>query len=890
MTIRNLKHLFNPRSLAVIGASVRPGSVGAVTFANVLAAGFAGPVYAVNPRHHVVAGRTSYRSVKDLPEVPELAIICTPAVTVPGIVHELAGIGCKAAVVLSAGLNGTDSAGRSLRQAMLDAARPALLRILGPNCLGMLTPGIGLNASFAPANARPGRIALVSQSGGVVTAMLDWANQRQIGFSRLVSLGEASDVDVGDMLDFLASDPATDAILLYVESLAGARKFMSAARSAARAKPTIVLKAGRYPKAARAAFSHTGALAGADLVYDAAIRRAGALRVSRSADLFGAVEMLSQRCQPAGPRLAIMTNGGGPGILATDALESAGGCLAELSEQTVERLDQVLPSSWSRGNPVDIVGDAPPARYHDALSVLLDSGDADAVLLIHAPTAIAGSTEIARAVMPVLQHAPVPVLTSWLGGASVAEARRLCAAAGQPVFETPESAVEGFLQMVHYRDNQRLLMQLPAAGEAPASHSAAARELVAACIADGRHELGMLECAPLLADYGIAAPLQEVVHTFGEAAAAAQRIGYPVALKAIAAGASHKSDVGALALGLHDQVALEQAMRAMGERLARTPKVGPVSGYLVQAMVQRANARELIVGISTDPLFGPVVLFGRGGVEAEVLPDRAIALPPLNQVLAADLVQRTGVARLLEGFRNRPPVQLHALYDALVRIAQMAVDLPELAELDINPLLADEQGVIALDARIRLSPQPRGSARHARLAILPYPGQLVQHVQWQGADLLLRPVRPEDAPAHQAFFARLEPADVHYRMFGAMRELSPAQLARLTQIDYGREMAFIAVRKSAAGPEETLGEVRIAADPDNVSGEFAVIVRSDLKGQGLGRVLMECLLRYCRASGLQVVVGTVLADNAAMLGLAHRLGFTSAPARDGVVAVRLPLG
>ena len=890
MTVRNLRHLFNPRSLAVVGASVRPGSVGAVTFANVLAAGFAGPVYAVNPRHHSVAGQKSYSSVTDLPQVPELAIICTPAATVPGIVHELAAIGCKAAVVLSAGLDAADRSGRSLRQAMLEAARPALLRILGPNCLGMLTPGIGLNASFAPASALPGRVALVSQSGGVLTAMLDWANQRQIGFSRLVSLGEASDVDVGDMLDFLAADDATDAILLYVESLTGARKFMSAARSAARAKPTIVLKAGRNPKAARAAFSHTGALAGADLVYDAAIRRAGALRVSNSADLFGAVQMLSQRCQPAGPRLAIMTNGGGPGILATDALEHAGGCLSELSDSTLARLDAVLPASWSRGNPVDIVGDAPPARYGEALAILLASGDADAVLLIHAPTAIASSTEIARAVMPVLQQAPLPVLTSWLGGASVAEARRLCAAGGQPVFETPESAVEGFLQMVRYRNNQRMLMQLPAAGEAPASRSEVARALVAAHLADGRLELGMPECAPLLAAYGIAAPLHEVVHTIEDALAAGQRIGYPVALKAIAAGASHKSDVGALALDLCDQDALVQAMTAMSERLAHVPGVGPVSGYLVQAMVHRANSRELIVGISTDPLFGPVVLFGRGGIETEVLPDRAVALPPLNQALAADLVRRTRVARLLAGFRNRPPVQLHALHDTLVRTAQMALDLPELAELDINPLLADENGVLALDARARLSPVPPGAGRHARLAILPYPDQLAQHVQWQGADVLLRPIRPEDAPAHQAFFARLEPADVHFRMFGSMRELSPPQLARLTQIDYGREMAFIAVRRSAAGPEETLGEVRIAADPDNVRGEFAVIVRSDLKGQGLGRLLMECLLRYSRASGLQEVTGTVLADNAAMLGLARRLGFTSAPPRDGVVAVRLQLG
>jgi acetyltransferase len=889
MSIRNLQHVFDPRSLAVIGASDHPGSVGAVTFANILAAGFQGPIYAVNPKHRSVAGHPAYKSVADLPTVPELAVVCTPAAAVPGIIQALAEHGCHAAVVLSAGLNAQDRSGRSLSQAMLDAARPALLRILGPNCLGLVVPGIGLNASFAPANALPGRVALVAQSGAILTAALDWANQRQIGFSRLVSLGEASDVDFGDMVDFLAADPHTDAILLYIESLTGARKFMSAARSAARAKPVIVMKSGRTPQAAQAAFSHTGSLAGADLVYDAAFRRAGALRVFDSAALFDAVSMLSQRRQPTGPRLAILTNGGGPGILAADAMGAGGGTLAELAPATRARLDSVLPPGWSHGNPVDIVGDAPAQRYLDALKVLVQSGDADAVMLIHAPTAIASSAEIARLLMPTLTGAGVPVLTVWMGGASVSEARRLCSAGGLPVFDTPESAVAGFLQMVHYRDNQKQSLQLAGAADVPATALGDARTLLEAHLAAGQLELDPAQSAALLRAYGIVVPDHAVVQNAAEAVAAAGRIGYPVVLKALAPGASHKSDVGGVALDLRDAQAVLRAAHEMQQRLAMAPGVGSLAGFMVQAMVRQRGASELIVGISTDAVFGTVLMFGHGGVDAELQADRAIALPPLNRALAADLVARTRVARHLAGFRDRPPVDLTALSDVLVAVSQMAVDLPELAEMDINPMLAGADGIVALDARIRLAPAGKGRMRHAHLAILPYPQHLVEQTVWREQPLCLRPVQPEDAAAHQAFFARLAPQDIHFRMFASMRELTAGQLARFTQIDYGREMAFIATRPDSQGQAETLGVARIVADPDNLVGEFAVIVRSDLKGQGLGRLLMDCLLRYCRANGLGQVSGTVLQENAAMLGLARRLGFNTAPGPDGTLLLRLEL-
>lgn len=887
MSIRNLHYLFSPRSVAVIGASDRDGSVGATCYRNILAGGFEGEIWAVNLRHSTVAGRAAVASVADLPGVPELAVICTPALAVPGLIAELGARGCRAAIVISAGLDARGPDGRPLRQAMLEAARPHLLRILGPNCVGLLAPSIGLNASFAPAAALPGRLAFVSQSGAMLTAVLDWANSRQIGFSSLVSLGDSSDVDVGDLLDYLAADPATDAILLYVESLKAARKFMSAGRSAARAKPTIVVKAGRSQKGAHAAFSHTGALAGADLVCDAALRRAGMLRVDSTEALFDAVAMLAHRRPLPGRRLAILTNGGGPAILAADAMEAAGGTLAELSAGTLAHLDQLLPASWSHGNPVDIVGDAPPQRYAEALQAVLDSGDADAVLLLHAPTAIAASADIARAIVPVLAGASRPVLSAWLGGNSVAEARQLCGATGQPVFDTPEAAVAGFLQLVQYSDNQQLLMQVPPAASNVALPGAAIRARLQEWLAQGRRELGMAECEEVLAAYGIPTVRGIVVVSDAEALAAAGRLGYPVALKARATGLSHKTDVGGVALDVRDEVGLLRAMADMRSRLARNGF--QATGFTLQAMVQRPQACELLVGLSCDPVFGPVVLFGSGGIATEVLADRAIGLPPLNQVLAAELIGRTRAARLLQGFRHRPAADMAAINAVLVRIAQMAVDLPELAELDINPLLADSAGVLAVDARIRLQALPEAQAGQARLAILPYPQELVQNVAWQGGRICLRPVRPEDGAAHLAFFSRLSPEDIHFRVFSTLHELSPAQLARLTQIDYARDMAFIATRTGVDGSAETLGVARVASDPDNVRGEFAVVVRSDLKGQGLGHLLMACLLRYCREKGLTEVVGSALRDNARMLALARRLGFAEQKGEAGVLDLKLVL-
>ncbi|WP_377705279.1 bifunctional acetate--CoA ligase family protein/GNAT family N-acetyltransferase [Pseudoduganella sp. UC29_71] len=872
MSVRNLKYLFAPRSVAVIGASQRPGSVGATVYRNIMAGGFGGAIYPVNPKYSSFGEQQVYAAVGQLPGGPDLAVICTPAATVPGLIAELGARGCRGAVVLSAGLGETSPTGGTLLQAMLDAARPHLLRILGPNCVGLLVPGIGLNASVAPVAALPGRLAFVSQSGALVMALLDWAGARGIGFSHFVSLGDGSDVDFGDLLDYLAGDPGTDAILLYAENVREARKFMSAARSAARGKPTLIVKAGRAAEAAHAAVSHTGALAGADLVYEAALRRAGMLRVHSTADLFDAAVLLARRRPLRGERLAIMTNGGGPGVLAVDALIAGGRELARLPPATLSALDAVLPAAWSLGNPVDIIGDAPATRYADTLKILLQGDASDAVLLIHAPTAIVGSAEIAEALVPLMCAAARPVLACWIGGDSVAHARKLCLDAGLPVFDTPEAAVQAFIHLAQYQQNQRLLMQVPAAACALVDRTAA-QTLVRALLARGVTHMAAQDAFSILAAYRIPVAPSVQVANLAEAIAAAARIGYPVALKLHAPVISHKSDVGGVVLDIADASMLKTAMAGIRQRLELHQPGAQLAGYMVQAMVRRPQACELMAGITADPVFGPVVLFGQGGVAVAVTADQAVALPPLNRVLAGDLVGRTRVARLLAGYRDRPPADLAALYDVLIRLGQLAADIPELAELDINPLLVDSAGVVALDARIRLAPVAAGVSGYDRLAILPYPDQLARSVPWRGEELCIRPIRPEDGPAHQVFFAALSTEDIHFRMFGALRELSPAQLARFTQIDYAREMAFVAVRTDAGGQSETLGVSRVAIDPDNICGEFAVTVRTDLKCGGLGRLLMECLLDYCKARGLVEVRGTALQDNERMLCLARALGF-----------------
>ncbi|HEY1438436.1 MAG TPA: bifunctional acetate--CoA ligase family protein/GNAT family N-acetyltransferase [Casimicrobiaceae bacterium] len=889
MSIRNLEHLFRPQSIAVIGASETPRSVGATVLHNLIEEKFAGAIMPVNPKHGELAGIKVYPTVPSLPTVPELAVICTPPATVPGLIGELGARGTKAAIVITAGLGMTeDSQGRTLKEAMLAAARPHLLRILGPNCVGLLVPGLGLNASFAHTSAVPGKIAFVSQSGALVTAVLDWAKSRGIGFSKFISLGDSSDVDAGDVLDYLGSDAETHSILLYLESISAARKFMSAARAAARNKPVIVVKAGRMAEGAKAAASHTGALAGSDDVYDAAIRRAGMLRVSSTEDLFDAVETLARTRPLFGDRLAILTNGGGPGVMATDALILGQGRLAEPSQETLHKLDAVLPATWSRGNPVDIIGDAPTERYAQSLQILFEDPQCDAVLFIHAPTAIVESSEIAAAVAPAIAKAPRNVLACWMGGDAVKQARAIFARAGIPTYDTPEEAVRAFLQVVQYRRNQDLLMEVPPSRSSEFVHDREkAQAVVAGAVAEGRAMLSEPEAKAVLAAYSVPVVDTRIARTIEEAVKVAAEIGFPVALKILSPDITHKSDVGGVALDLENPQAVDDAAKAMQKRLQEYRPNARLQGFTVQSMARRPTAQELIVGTTTDAAFGPVILFGQGGTAVEVVADRAVGLPPLNTVLARELISRTRVSKLLAGYRDRPPADMTAISRTLIQLSHLIADIPQIVELDINPLLADDQGVLALDARMRVAPFAASGVD--RFAIRPYPEELEEWIFWQGRQVLLRPIKPEDGSQHVEFFNALDPEDVRYRVFMRIRELQRPQLARLTQIDYDREMAFIATSEREPGHFETLGVARAIADPDNISAEFAIIVRSDLKGKGLGPVLFGKLIAYCRSRGTKELVGEALMDNQRIKGLVRGFGGSIALSEHGTVRLRFDL-
>jgi acetyltransferase len=882
VSVRHLDKLLRPASIALVGASAREGSVGAVVLANLRAGGFAGPVWAVNPAHGEIAGEKAWPDVNSLPQAPDLAVICSPAASVPGIVEQLGQKGTRAAIVIGAGMKERAAPdGPTLEQLALDAARPHLLRLLGPNCIGMLAPHLGINASFAPAGAKPGKLAFITQSGALATAMLDWANGRGIGFSYFISTGDSADVDFGDLLDYLGSDADTRAILMYAESVKHGRKFMSAARAAARNKPVIVVKSGRAPDGARAAASHTGALAGSDAVFDAAVRRAGMLRVPTLEALFDAAETLSHRWPYRGERLVVMTNGGGAGVLAADALSAGGSGLAGLAPETLSMLDAVLPATWSRGNPVDIIGDAPARRYAQALKVLLDAPEVDAVLFAHAPTAVVPSAEVATACLPLASTARKPVLGCWLGGPSVAAAREAWSAGGMPSFDTPERAADAWLQLVAHARNQAALQQVPPErAEGPAPDLARARAILDDARHRGREWLDEVHAKELLSLYGIDSVDTRKGHDPDDAARVASEIGFPVALKIISEQVVHKSDVGGVVLDLHTEHDVRNAAMRMRQDIARLVPHAHVLGFAVQAMARRPGARELIVGLSNDPVFGPVVLCGAGGLDVELAKEHAVALPPLNAPLAADLLERSGVRRMLAASRGRPAAAEAAVSSVVQKIAQIACDLPEIAELDLNPLLVDAHGAIALDARMRLA---AGRAL-APPAIRPYPQQLEGTLDTRGGVLAVRPIRPEDAQRLHAFYDRASPEDMRLRFFLARREVPRSELARYSQIDYDREMTFIAL----ADDGSMAGEVRAVCDPDNERAEFALQVAGPWQCKGLGAALMGRMIAYLRERGTRELWGMCLPENRAMAALARRLGF-EIHARDDANELLLPL-
>ncbi|MGD9801976.1 MAG: GNAT family N-acetyltransferase [Hyphomicrobiaceae bacterium] len=874
MSIRNLQHLLGPRSVALIGASARERSVGAIVAHNLRRGAFRGPIHFVNPKGGVVADQQCFPSVAALPEAPDLAIIATPPQTIPKLIHELGDKGCRAAVVITAGIRG------ETRQAMLDAAKPHLLRIQGPNCLGLMLPPLGLDASFSHIAPRPGRLAFLSQSGALITGIVDWAENHGIGFSHVVSLGDMADVDFGDLLDYLAGDAESRAILLYMESLKSAPKFMSAARRAARSKPVVVIKSGRHASGAKAALSHTGALAGADAAFEAAFRRAGLVRVNELQDLFEAAEILSKVAPLEGDRLGIVTNGGGAGVLAADRLADLDLELGDLTPETVARLNAVLPSTWSHGNPIDIIGDADAERYRAAVEVALEDPALDALLIMNCPTAINPSVDAANVVMNVLAQRREqgrlvkPVITSWLGHAAALEARALFSEEGVPSFDTPAEAIDGFANLVRYRRAQAELMATPPSLPDGIFHpSEAASTVIRNVLASGPRMLTEPEAKAVLRAYDIPTVETATVATPEAAGKAARDIisqhGAAV-LKILSKDITHKSDIGGVRLGLETPEAVEHAARLMLKRTQEKMPAAKIDGFTVQPMIRRPHTHELILGMSVDPTFGPLLLFGAGGVAVEASRDVAHALPPLDLNLARDLMRQTLIWRLLQGYRDRPVADIEAIALTLVRLSYLVARHPEIRELDINPLLADETGVIALDARIRV--ESESASPRTPLAIHPYPSE------WEKAldagrpvhKIRIRPIRPDDERLYDAFFARVAQSDLRLRFFSSRPELSHHFRARLTQIDYAREMAFIALDEASG---ELLGVSRFIADPDFEHGEFAVLVRSDLKGRGIGWALMQQLIAYARSAGLGTVFGYVLRENTTMLEMCRQLGF-----------------
>ncbi len=878
MSIRNLDHLFMPVSVALIGASQRPGSLGNILARNLCRGGFTGPLWLVNPKGGTIEGRSVHASIADLPAAPDLAVIATPPATLPGLIAELAAKGTRAAVVITAGIHG------ELKQAMLDAAKPSLLRIQGPNCLGLMLPRIGLDATFAHCMAPAGDLALVSQSGALITGIVDWAVGRGVGFSHIVSLGDMADADFGDLLDYLAGDTQSRAILLYMEALTHAAKFMSAARRAARAKPVIVIKAGRHTEGAKAAMSHTGALAGSDAAYAAAFRRAGIVRVNELEDLFNAAEILSRTPRLEGERLMILTNGGGAGVLAADRLADLDGHLAELPAANVTLLNAVLPATWSHGNPVDIIGDADSHRYAKALEILLGTSTADAVLVMNCPTALASSTEIARTVAETAAAAAKrgpskPLLACWLGDGAARAGRSVLAERGIATFSTPAAAVEGFMQLVSYRRAQDELMSTPEqhADLAPVDRERA-RSVIAAGLARPTGLLSEDEAKALLACHGIPvvptriAPTPEAVRAIASEILAREKA---CVIKILSDDITHKSDVGGVRLGLESAAAAAQAAEEMLVRIRDQQPTARVRGFTVQPMIRRPRAHELIVGMTDDVTFGPMLMFGAGGTAVEVMRDTAMSLLPLDRKLARDLMRQTRINRLLEGYRDRPAADLDAIVTVIVRLGELVVAHPEIREIDINPLLADDAGTLALDARVRVESPER--SRRRPLSIRPYPAQWRREEEIVGLGALtIRPVRPEDEWLYARFIERLAPEDMRMRFFIARPHLSHQLIARLTQIDYAREMAFVAID----GQGRLVGVSRLASDPDKLRAEFAVIVASDLKGHGLGWKLMQQLIAYARAEGIAEITGDVLAENATMLKMCRELGFRIEPDPD----------
>jgi acetyltransferase len=871
MGLYHLEKIFDPESVAVIGASPKEGSIGHAIIKNLLEGGYEGKILPVNPKHPEIGGLQCYRSISKTKEHVDLAVIATPIATVRNIVEECVEAGVESAIIISAGGKETGEEGRKIEEEIDRIARKGGLRIVGPNCMGIIRPGKKLNASFAARMPYQGKLAFISQSGAICSAMLDLSIKERMGFSYFVSIGSMLDVDFGDLIDYLGDDPEVKSILLYIESLSDIRKFMSAAREVSRVKPIVVLKAGKSAAGARAAASHTGAMAGEDAVYDAAFRRAGIARVRNLEDFFDCAELLAKQAPPRGPRVVVVTNSGGPGVMAADAVAEYGLELSPLRDETVSRLNKVLPAHWSQGNPIDLLGDAGPDRYARVATCCFGQGDMDGMLVILNPQAMTDPAEVAKAMTESLKDRPYPVFAAWMGGADVEEGIEILNHGGIPTYGTPERAVRAFMYLYHYSKNLEMLQEIP-------SHLSHGMEpdkgRAAGIIEEGlKRQKGILteaESKKLLSSYGIEVNRTETAGSVEEALMLAREIGYPLVMKVHSTEITHKTEAGGVKIGLRTE---EEARQAYGEIMESARAYDPeavVEGVSLQPMIANPDA-EILIGAKRDESFGPVILFGLGGIYAEVLGDRALGLPPLNQALARRLMEGTKVFRILKGYRNRPAANLELLEQMLASLSHLLVDFPEIAELDMNPVIVKDGSPCAVDARVIVRESPVPAPQH--LVISPYPEQYEsRELTKSGVEVYLRPIKPEDAPLLLDLFDNMSKRSRYYRFFSPMKTLSRDMLVRLTQVDYDRHIALVALHK-AEGKEKMVGVVRVISGADRSSAEFSVAVGDPWQGKGIGRKLLERSLEVARDYGIRKVYGEVLAENKEMLGLGRELGF-----------------
>jgi acetyltransferase len=879
---RPLDVFFSPKTVAVVGATEAANTVGRTLMWNLVTSPFGGTVYPVNPKRPSVLGVKAYKSISDLPEQVDLAVIVTPPPSIPAIIRECGENGVQGAIVISAGFKEIGPEGAELERQLLHEAQEAGIRVIGPNCLGVMSPLTGLNATFATTIARPGSVGFISQSGALCTAVLDWSLKEMVGFSAFVSIGSMVDVGWGDLIYHLGNDPKTRSIVIYMESIGNARAFLSAAREVALNKPIIIIKPGRTAAAAKAAASHTGSLTGSDEVLDAAFRRSGVLRVNNIADLFYMAEVLSKQPSPRGPRLTIVTNAGGPGVLATDALIMGGGELAELSPATMEAYNAVLPATWSHNNPVDIIGDASPERYAKALQIAASDPNSDGMLVILTPQAMTDPTQIAEQLKPLAKQEGKPVLASWMGGVDVAAGEAILNRANIPTFPYPDTAARAFNYMWQYSYNLKGLYETPSIAEESADWSPN-RDLVEQIVqksrGEGRTILTEFESKQVLSAYGIPVARTVIASDAEEAAAAASEIGYPVVLKLYSETITHKTDVGGVQLNLGDAEAVKRAFEEI--RNSVSAKVGPkhFQGVTVQPMIKLKDAYELIVGASLDPQFGPVLLFGMGGQLVEIFKDRALALPPLNTTLARRMMEQTKIYKALKGVRGRKPVDMAALEVLLVRFSSLVAEQRWISEIDINPLLASPDGLIALDARVVVHGSEVSRDQIPKAAVRAYPARYV--APWtmkDGGPVTMRPIRPEDEPLMVRFHETLSERSVYLRYFHLMnleQRTTHERLTRICFIDYDREMALVAVRRNAeTGESEILGVGRLMKIHGTREAEIAVLISDNWQGRGLGKELLSRLLVVAADDKLSHVVADILPDNRGVMRILDKLGFT----------------